>query len=226
MSHPIHSVNYVRKKYKTYQLISIIFAVITIAAALSAAVTGFRITRMNNRQKEALSLQRPEVTDLNELKAEIKALKKESIGYQKQLASEKKRVKSLSAKIETLENELTKTSELPKTETAPAAESNTEAAADAAGLGAAAPIAAEDTVSTIIPTPSAPQEKEALESPPTIDSQTPHKDKAPASGSIPSAPPVTTVKPPPATESDSGTEDKTPPPAPAAQPEVAPDTGP
>ena len=145
-------------------MISTIFVVITIAVAISAAVTGLRITRLNDRQKEALSLEKTAAANLNKLKVEIEALKKESIGYQKQLASEKKRVKSLSAKIETLENELDKMSELPQTETAPTGDG--------------------DTVSTIIskpptpPTPSAPQEKEALESLPAIDSDPGTGDEA------------------------------------------------
>jgi len=228
MSHPIHSVQYVRKKYKTYQFISVLFAIITIVAAISAAITGFRITQLNNRQGESISLQKPESSNADEFKAEIKALKKKSIGYQKKLASEKSRVKSLSAKIETLENELKKSSELPKTDSAPAAGSNT---GEAAGPEASAPTDVENTKpispeSPLSAEPIAPQSKEGVESPAIIDSQIPRKDMAPKPESIPSASPMTTVKPPPATESDPGTEDKTPPPAPATQPAVAPQTGP
>lgn len=186
MNHPIHSVQYVRKKYKTYQFISVLFALITIVAAISATITGFRITQLIDHQKETISLQKTKTADLNELQAEIKALKKESIGYQKELASEKKRVKSLSAKIETLKNELKKISDLPVAKSTPRSGS---IAGDAAG----------------------PERSASTDADPE---------------SIPSASPMTTVKPPSATASDPGTMDDTPPPATATQPAVAPATDP
>ena len=227
MSYPSHSVQYVRKKYKTYQFISVVFAVITIVAALSAAITGFRITQLHNRQNNALSRQATDAANTEELKAEIKALKNESIANQKQLASEKSRVKTLSAKIEALENQLQKSSRTMKLEPAPATEAGPKTDAETVGPEASAPTVEEATKPILPESPTAAeprsqQSKEAVESPAVLDPQTLPKNTAPATGSVPPASPKSTVETTPATVSEPGAEVKKPPPASATQPSAVP----
>lgn len=202
MSPSIHSVQYVRKKYKTYQLITFLFAVITIVAALAAAVSGHRITQLNALQKKSLEDQRAEAVNADQLKAEIKALKKESSGYQKQVASEKNRIKALSAKIEALEKELNKTSRTEATETAPAVVESTK------------PVLPEEPVAA---EPQKPQPGQIVEPSAPMEAQTPPENMTPQTEALPSAQPMTIIENPPAVESHGNVEDKTPPSAPAAQ---------
>jgi hypothetical protein len=234
MRYHIHSVQYVRKKYKTYQFISVVFAGITIVATLSAAITGLRITQLHNRQNDTLSHQGTDTANTEKLKAEIKALKKESIANQKQLTTEKSRVKTLSAKIEALENQLHKSSRTKEMESAPAIDSpatgaKTKAGAHAAGADASEPTVVEDTKpnSPEIPLaaePRAPQSKEADQPPSILDPQSLSKDTAPETGSVPPTSPMTTVETNPVTASEPGAEEKKPPAASATQPPVVPET--
>lgn len=174
MSPSIHSVQYVRKKYKTYQFITFLLALITIVAALAAAISGYRITQLNALQKKSLENQKAEAVNADQLKAEIKALKKESSGYQKQLASEKKRIKAFSAKIETLEKELNKTSQTEATETAPAVVESTKPVLPEAS------VAAES---------QEPQPGQIVEPSATMEAQTPPENTTPQTEALPSAQP-------------------------------------
>ena len=52
MQQPTDSVQYMRKKYKTFQILTAIFGTITVLAALTAAITGLRITVLYDRLKQ------------------------------------------------------------------------------------------------------------------------------------------------------------------------------
>lgn len=99
MSAPAHSVKYVRKRYRKFQIVAASFAAFTIAAAFLAIISGVQVTYLKKGLSSPSAQQRPDLTTENELIQQIEVLNTE-------LAAEKTTSKSLRLRISELEEHL------------------------------------------------------------------------------------------------------------------------
>ena len=108
MNHPIHSIQYIKKKYKTYQVITIIFVTATILTAITAAVSGVRISRMQLRLEKAVISTENKSNNEGVLESQISELKAQLTENDQQLSAEKQQSKNLMKKVIELEADLKK----------------------------------------------------------------------------------------------------------------------
>ena len=108
MNHPIHSIQYIKKKYKTYQFITIIFVTATILTEIAAAVSGFQISRMQDRLEKAVISTENKPNNEGALENQIAELKSQLVENNQQLSAEKQQSKKLMKRVSELEADLKK----------------------------------------------------------------------------------------------------------------------
>ncbi len=100
MTLPSHSVKHVRNKYRKFQILAALFAILTIAATFLVAVSGIQMTLLKKKQMQSTAdTQTEDLNKQNELNQQIDALKA-------QLAKEQKWSNSLNLKVKDLEKRL------------------------------------------------------------------------------------------------------------------------
>ncbi|MBR9981168.1 MAG: hypothetical protein KFF50_09095 [Desulfatitalea sp.] len=229
MTHTVHTIDHIKAGYRKYQTLAILCALVTVTAALFAALSGLQLTQLRDIQPPA-ALASPPPPAREPAPAtpdpRIIALEKElhTAGQalseaQRQLATERDNTRRLMERISGLERQLTAATAraLQQVEKTPA-----PAPAPAPAPSPAPPKPAPAPVASPVPAqpPSVPPQP-ATEQPPAASPQTTAPDTPlPSEGASPPAPetPAQVIEPTPAPSAP-------PPEAPAPQ-SVAPTTAP
>ena len=105
MTKPVHTVSYMKAVYRKYQIITLVCALLTIAATLFAAVSGIQISdlrKQENKAAEVVPAPAPVQPDFA-LERELATVKDLLADTQKQLSIERENVRRLGQKIAELE---------------------------------------------------------------------------------------------------------------------------
>lgn len=110
MTRSTHTVKYAQGNFKKYQILAVIFALITVVASLMAAMSGIRVKTLQKSRTEAIASNNEDEKQRAEAATgAIEALKKQLATSQEQLAAEKQNVKNLIGKIGELERQISAT---------------------------------------------------------------------------------------------------------------------
>ncbi len=113
MSVPIHSIQHIKSKYKKFQLIAIIFALITLVAFILATLSSFLLANLTKKRASAAIQQqlsneelRKQIGTLKDQQRQTEVLKTKLTATQKRLSESRHTIKNLESKIQSLEAEL------------------------------------------------------------------------------------------------------------------------
>jgi septal ring factor EnvC (AmiA/AmiB activator) len=126
MTTPIHTVKHIRAGYRKYQILALVCVMITIAAALLAALSGLQLTRLRSAQTEALAETSPPAPPEPDparaaLERDLAKTAQALAAAQTQLATERENVKKLMDRVGALERQLAAARATLSSDTGPAA---------------------------------------------------------------------------------------------------------
>lgn len=95
MTRPIHSVKHVQSAFNKFQILALIFAVVTIGAVLLASISSIQLARLGSRQKAKSS---------NDIQSIETAMSKKLSSANQELASLKKKLGDMNAILKSLQS--------------------------------------------------------------------------------------------------------------------------
>lgn len=110
MTRPVHTVKYAQANFKRYQVLAIIFALLTVTASLLAALSGIQVKALQKSQVDAIASHNADQKQREKASEQsIENLTTQLETSQQQLAAERQNVKNLIGKVADLERRLAAT---------------------------------------------------------------------------------------------------------------------
>ncbi|MDA8141549.1 MAG: hypothetical protein M0036_23135 [Desulfobacteraceae bacterium] len=107
MTRPEHSIKYMQASFKKYQILAILFALLTAVASLFAALSGMQINALKKAQTDVTMSEKANQKKRDDAALQVQeSLKQQIAAVQEQLNTEKQNNKNLQLKVGDLKNQL------------------------------------------------------------------------------------------------------------------------